>query len=179
MPEAVLWLNFIFLSLILVTAVAAVFMRDLIGAVFLIAAMGFFVAVLWALLNALDVSFTEAMVGTGASTIFFFLALFRTTHTAKNPAFSYHPAAACLFILAVAAFWLWGSLDLPLFSSADSPPNAFLSPHYLANAQTDMHTPNAVTAVLADYRSFDTLIEATVIFTAGIACMLIMGSSDD
>jgi len=34
--------------------------------------------------------------------------------------------------------------------------------------------PNVVTAVLADYRSFDTLGETTVIFTAGIGVMLLL-----
>jgi len=31
-----------------------------------------------------------------------------------------------------------------------------------------------VTAVLADYRGYDTLGETIVIFTAGLACILIM-----
>lgn len=35
--------------------------------------------------------------------------------------------------------------------------------------------PNFVTAVLADYRGYDTLGETTVIFTAGLACLLILG----
>ena len=33
---------------------------------------------------------------------------------------------------------------------------------------------NMVTAVLADYRGYDTLGETTVIFTAGAACLLII-----
>jgi multicomponent Na+:H+ antiporter subunit B len=34
--------------------------------------------------------------------------------------------------------------------------------------------PNVVTSVLADYRSYDTLGETTVIFTAGIGVMLLL-----
>jgi len=34
--------------------------------------------------------------------------------------------------------------------------------------------PNLVTAVLADYRGFDTMFETTVIFAAGIACMMLL-----
>jgi len=33
-----------------------------------------------------------------------------------------------------------------------------------------------VTAVLADYRSYDTLGEVVVIFTAGLACLLVLGA---
>ena len=35
-------------------------------------------------------------------------------------------------------------------------------------------TPNIVTAVLADYRGYDTLGETAVILTAGLAVMLIL-----
>ena len=35
--------------------------------------------------------------------------------------------------------------------------------------------PNIVTAILASYRGYDTLGEVTVIFTAGIGVMLLIG----
>ena len=35
-------------------------------------------------------------------------------------------------------------------------------------------TPNAVTSVLADYRGYDTLVETTVILTAGLGCWLLL-----
>ncbi|MFB3115765.1 MAG: hydrogen gas-evolving membrane-bound hydrogenase subunit E [Nitrospirales bacterium] len=38
----------------------------------------------------------------------------------------------------------------------------------------DTLTPNVVTSVLMDYRALDTLIETVVIFTAGIACVLLL-----
>jgi multicomponent Na+:H+ antiporter subunit B len=38
----------------------------------------------------------------------------------------------------------------------------------------DAATPNVVTTVLADYRGYDTLGETTVIFTAGVACILLL-----
>jgi multisubunit Na+/H+ antiporter MnhB subunit len=46
--------------------------------------------------------------------------------------------------------------------------------YYLSNALSDAATPNVVTVVLADYRGFDTFGEALVVFTAGIACFLIL-----
>ena len=38
-----------------------------------------------------------------------------------------------------------------------------------------MGIPNIVTSVLASYRGYDTLGEVTVIFTAGIGVILLMG----
>jgi len=75
---------------------------------------------------------------------------------------------------ALAFLFLWGSLDLHLFGDVTSEPSLYLSPFYLQHAYHHMHTPNTVTAVVVDYRGFDTLIETAVIFTAGIACLLIM-----
>ena len=46
--------------------------------------------------------------------------------------------------------------------------------YYLEHALEDAATPNVVTAVLADYRGLDTLGETFVVFTGGIACLLIL-----
>lgn len=46
--------------------------------------------------------------------------------------------------------------------------------YYLENAYPETHTMNIVTAVLADYRAFDTLGETLVVFVAGVACTLIL-----
>lgn len=53
------------------------------------------------------------------------------------------------------------------------------SAHYIRNAEKEMKTPNIVTTVLADYRSYDTLGEATVIFCAGIVVFLILRRQKD
>jgi multicomponent Na+:H+ antiporter subunit B len=47
-------------------------------------------------------------------------------------------------------------------------------PQYIEEAVEQTHTPNIVTAVLADYRGYDTLGEAVVILTAGLAVILIL-----
>lgn len=65
-------------------------------------------------------------------------------------------------------------LDLPARGNPEAPASVHVSPDYLRNAEHDMATPNVVTAVLADYRGYDTLGETTVIFAAGLACLLIL-----
>jgi multicomponent Na+:H+ antiporter subunit B len=54
-----------------------------------------------------------------------------------------------------------------------------VSPTYVEQSYADMATPNVVTAVLADYRSLDTLIETAVVLAAALACLLIMMHRDD
>jgi multicomponent Na+:H+ antiporter subunit B len=52
-----------------------------------------------------------------------------------------------------------------------------VAPKYLADSIKETMVPNVVTAVLADYRGYDTLGETTVIFTAGIGVMLLLRGS--
>lgn len=57
------------------------------------------------------------------------------------------------------------------FSAAGTP---VAGTYYILNASKDADTDNIVTVVLADYRGFDTLGETIVVFTAGLACLLIL-----
>lgn len=175
----ILAINIVLILFIIACAIATVHVKELVSAVFILSCYSFFYAILFSLLNAADVSFTEAMVGAGASTIFCLLALFETKHWAKGPVFAFNRGLAAAVTLCLGALLVWGSSDLPAFGIADSVPSLYLSPYYLLHTLHDMDTPNAVTSVLADYRSFDTLLETAVIFTAGISCLLIVRSSHD
>ena len=64
--------------------------------------------------------------------------------------------------------------DFPAWGDPNSPASRHLSPHYITQAEKETAVPNMVTAVLADYRGFDTLFETAVIFTAGVAVILVL-----
>jgi multicomponent Na+:H+ antiporter subunit B len=74
----------------------------------------------------------------------------------------------------VGAALVYGSLDMPRWGDPNSPASMHISPHYLHHSMEDTATPNVVTSILADYRGYDTLGETTVIFTAGMACILLL-----
>ena len=65
--------------------------------------------------------------------------------------------------------------QLPRLGDPRSPASTHVSPYYIENSHHDTGAPNFVTALLADYRGYDTLGETAVIFTAGLACLLILG----
>jgi multicomponent Na+:H+ antiporter subunit B len=69
---------------------------------------------------------------------------------------------------------IWGTLDMPGWGDPKSPASRHVSPYYLEKSLEQTATPNVVTSVLADYRGYDTLGETTVIFTAGMACILLL-----
>lgn len=82
---------------------------------------------------------------------------------------------AWLVLLLAGGVMLYADSDLPRMGDHNSPPAVHVSPRYIEKSYSETGTPNFVTAVLADYRSYDTLGETTVIVTAGLACLLILG----
>ncbi|MEA2014895.1 MAG: hydrogen gas-evolving membrane-bound hydrogenase subunit E [Thermodesulfobacteriota bacterium] len=74
----------------------------------------------------------------------------------------------------VGAFLMYSTIDMPDWGDPDSPASLHVSPRYIKNTEMETATPNMVTSVLADYRGYDTLGETTVIFTAGMACILLL-----
>jgi multicomponent Na+:H+ antiporter subunit B len=73
---------------------------------------------------------------------------------------------------------LYGVSALPPYGDPTAPPMVHVSPVYAAGAVPDMATPNVVAAVLADYRSFDTMIEAAVVVAAVLGCLLVLRYRD-
>jgi len=64
---------------------------------------------------------------------------------------------------------------LPPFGDPAAPAATHVSPRYIEQGPAETGATNLVTGVLADYRGYDTLGEVVVIFTAGLACLLIVG----
>lgn len=71
-------LSLLFLVLLVVSALGALIVRDLMAAVIVFGAFSFFAAIFYAALGAVDVAFTEAAVGASITTLFFVTALYRT-----------------------------------------------------------------------------------------------------
>ena len=83
-------------------------------------------------------------------------------------------ALALFTVILTGIILIYGTHDMPDWGDPQSPASIHVSPKYLEKTLEDTATPNAVTSVLADYRGYDTLGETTVIFTAGISCILIL-----
>ena len=69
---------------------------------------------------------------------------------------------------------VYGTLDMPNFGSPDAPAQTHVGPEYFERIPKEIDVPNAVTAILASYRGFDTLGETAVVFTAGIGVLMLM-----
>jgi multicomponent Na+:H+ antiporter subunit B len=161
------------LVLLVLLALAAVRAADLLIAALLLGAYGFVMSLIWAAIGAVDVAFTEAVVGAGASTVFLLAALLRTSRRRSVPPSPFRWVALPL-TLATGAVLAGLTGALPPLGDPAAPPSVHVSPRYLARTLEETATPNAVTSVLADYRGYDTLLETTVILTAGLGCWFLL-----
>lgn len=165
------------LSLFALTAFIVARTTNLFSAAFLAGIGSLLIASMFFILDAPDVAFTEAAVGTGIGTI-----LFLATIAATNHRHAYYPMRHAVSLpIVFAAGWLiyYSMLDLPLLAVADAPAHNHLSDYYMEQTSAQIGIPNMVTAILASYRGFDTLGEVSVIFTAGIGALIILGYNKD
>ncbi len=80
-----IWIiEMIILAIVVITAIAALRVKDLLGAAILFGAYSFMMCLLWAIMGAVDVAFTEASVGAGVSTVLFVSAVFRTSRRTRD-----------------------------------------------------------------------------------------------
>lgn len=153
---------------------AVLFTRDLLKATMLFAIYSLTIAALFAVLDAGDVALTEAAVGAGISTILILAVLALTPRYEKKT--SGHNIPALIVVTITGAALVYASFDLPVFGDPTNPVHVHVGPYYTGNAYADMGVPNMVAAVLASYRSIDTMGEAVVILTAGIAVFALLSA---
>lgn len=83
-------------------------------------------------------------------------------------------ALALLATLVTGAILLYGTVDFPAWGDPASPASTHLSPVIIEQAVEKTHVPNLVTAVLGDYRGYDTMFETVVIYCAGMAVVSVL-----
>ncbi len=164
---------------LLMCAVALTRVQSLFAVMLILSLFSGLMATMFALLGAPDVAFTEAVVGTGVSTLFLMALIRKVDPTQVTERRRLHKLGALAVALLVGGVLVYGVSALPQFSSPHTPAFQHVAAEYLHRAYEDMHTPNVVTAVLGDYRAFDTLIETAVVLTAALACLLVLYRDED
>ena len=77
-------------------------------------------------------------------------------------------------VLLFGSILIYCSFDFPPWGDPTAPASMHVSPRYIEQTMEETSVPNIVTAVLADYRSYDTMFETIVIFCAGVACVFLL-----
>ena len=158
--------------MLVITALAVVRTRSLFAVVTLSGVFSLLSALLFITLDAVDVAFTEAAVGAGISTVLMLGTLALTSRSERSAKKS--PVVPLVIIVLTGSVMVYGTLEMPNFGSPKAPAQIHVGPEYFERIPKEIDVPNAVTAILASYRGYDTLGEAVVVFTAGIGVVMLM-----
>jgi multicomponent Na+:H+ antiporter subunit B len=165
--------NITLFVLLVVTALAIVRMRSLFATVMLSGAFSLLSALLYVVLDAVDVAFTEAAVGAGISTVLMLGTLALTSRYERRS--SHSPLLPLFVVFVTGAAMVYGTMDMPSFGDPTAPVQTHVAPEYLSQSPAEIGVPNVVTAILASYRGYDTMGEVAVVFTAGIGVLALLG----
>lgn len=161
---------YLLLGLMILGSIIAVEARDLLCSVIAIGAVGFFLAIIYLMLGAPDIAITQVVVEVIALVI-----LIRATITRDDTTYDTHCDTFAVgsglvfagFFLAVCYFCF---KTLTQFGR----PLMTVSKQYLEYGLEKTGAANYVTGVLLDFRAYDTLGEATVIFVAIIGAYVVL-----
>ncbi len=170
----IVFLDLSLLTMLILVAFAMLRSRHLFAVVMLSGIYSLLSAAFFVSLDAVDVAFTEAAVGAGVSTVLMLAGMLLTARREKPKTPGRAPVALAVVFVTGAAL-AYATIDMPAFGDPDAPANSYVGQQYVDETPNDIAVPNIVTAVLASYRGFDTMGETMVIFTAGVAVMLLLG----
>ena len=148
-------------SLILAVGLATVIGRGVFRAIVFFIVYGLLLSVAWVRLGAVDVALAEAAIGAGLTGVLFLAAFGRLARSGAEaeplppPGRAYLAAALACVGLAGALAWAWFALPLPERPGPE-----------LAVALPRAGVENPVTAVLLNFRAWDTLLESIVLLAA-------------
>jgi multisubunit Na+/H+ antiporter MnhB subunit len=161
---------YVLLVLMIVGAIIAVEMKDLLSSVIAVGAVGLVLSVAFLVLKAPDLAITQLVVE-----LLCLIILIRATIKKDIPQVISRQSFLTIFVTLVSigiflAFAHSALRGLPSFGH----PIMRVADHYLAWGLTETGATNLVTSVILDFRAYDTLGEATVLFTAVIGVLAVM-----
>lgn len=161
---------YILLIFMIFAAIVAIEVRDLLSSVVAIGAVGFALCIAFLILKAPDLAITQLVVE-----ILCLIILIRATINKDLPLviegrWVFNTISTLAFI-AVFLFFAFAALkELPQFGN----PIMSVVKKYIEEGSSKTGAVNLVASVILDFRAYDTLGEATVLFTAVIGIMAVL-----
>ena len=161
------------LSILSILGIAIIRINNLFAVVMLSGMFSLTAACLYISMDAVDVAFTEAAVGGGIATLLFLSTLTLTkTEQLSQDHFSFLKFG---IVAVTGVILMFGISDMPHFGEQTAPVQQHLATRYIQESPVEIGIPNMVTSVLASYRGYDTMGEVTVIFTALVSVLGLLG----
>ena len=161
---------YILLLFMILGAIIAVEIEDLLSSVVAVGAVGLGLSVAFLILKAPDLAITQLVVE-----ILCLIILIRATIKRDIPPLNRRKevVGSIMVLLFIGGFLFFAYLalkDLPSFGH----PIMRVSQNYLAEGLKKTGAANLVASVILDFRAYDTLGEATVLFTAVIGVLAVL-----
>jgi multicomponent Na+:H+ antiporter subunit B len=166
---------YILMIFIVIASLIAVETTDLLSAVICIGAMGFGVSLVFLFLRAPDIAITQIVVEVLGLIILIRATISRdlTFISGDKEFFGTVVSVAIVFVIFLAGLRVFETLPdfgTPIFTTA---PDA-ASRTYISQGLEKTGAANLVASVILDYRAYDTLGEATVLFTSIIGATVLL-----
>ena len=164
---------YVLLGLMIAGAIIAIEVKNLLSAVVAVGIVGLGLSIVFLLLKAPDVALTQIVVEIAAV----ILLIRATLH--RDIAMKYcgtRPFGALMGILFLGLSVVVGVLTFGDGLTQFGEPLMTVSRFYPIDALTGTGATNVVSSVILDYRAYDTLGEATVLFTAVVGVLAVMRS---
>lgn len=161
-----------------VASLIAVEAKDLLSSVICVGAAGFGLALIDLLLQAPDLAITQMVVEILCVAVLIRVVVTRSDETHETPkdTFTVGGVVLCLGFLLAICFATFKSLHVfgsPLFAEPAAG-NVPMAQQYVAGGLAETGAANYVMGILLDFRAYDTLGEATVIFVSIIGAYAIL-----
>jgi multisubunit Na+/H+ antiporter MnhB subunit len=172
---------YILLLFILIAAIVAVETKNLLSAIICIGAVGFGASIMFLFLRAPDIAITQIVVEVLGLIILIRATIARDLTFISGDREFFGTVVSIVIILAigVASIRVLDTLPdfgTPVFAAAAEDPNLPepAAQDYIENGLAKTGAANLVASVILDFRAYDTLGEATVLFTSIVGAMVIL-----
>ena len=162
---------------LVILAIRLLFVSSLFHAVVLFIAFGLLMGLTWVRLQAPDVALAEAAIGAALTGVLFIDLLYKLTHrnnirSSANDELIYEPATLGRWLAPFLGGLTCIAILLPLLMVVTHSPDSSAGLAATVAASMDVSgVTHDVTAVLLNFRSFDTMLELTVLFVAVLAAL--------
>ncbi|MBN1884238.1 MAG: DUF4040 domain-containing protein [Candidatus Krumholzibacteriota bacterium] len=158
------------LAFMIIGSLVAIETKNLLSSVISVGVVGFSLSIAFLMLGAPDIAITQVVVE-----ILILVILIRATITTDNTAIEggrdTFPFVSSLIFFGLFLIFAWFAIqELPRFGE----PLMRVSDHYLRTGAEKTGATNIVTSVLLDFRGYDTVGEATVLFTSIVGAFVIL-----